>query len=402
MHIVFVSREYHDSKRGGGIATYLHDLISLVLEQGHQVTLITASDDTTQYSFTANGRFTKVNLEGGDFIIPEIEPGLITMKKFRVFFRFFSYRMKVLREVLKLKNVDVLEVPEFGAESVFFRKFDYPVVYRLQTSSLLDRTNGGVFKFRMGLIPNFFTGYFEKRMLGNANYITSCSASLKDWTSTYFKIPQNQIEVLYNPINLKNWKFSRSNDSLFSSKILYVGTVSYEKGVGELVEACQVLKRKGLNITLTIVGKLGTFGKKLQHDLKDNTWCTFTGHINKQELAYIYESHSVAVFPSHWEAMGLVVLEAMYSGALVVGSSEGGMSELIVDGESGFLVAPKDAVGLAEKIEHVLELDPEEKVKISTNAICHVKENFADKKIIPQFLEYYNKAVADFKDRSKK
>ncbi|MDR7130548.1 glycosyltransferase involved in cell wall biosynthesis [Algoriphagus sp. 4150] len=402
MHIVFVSREYHDSKRGGGIATYLHDLITLVLEEGHQVTLITASDDTRQYTVAVNGKFTKVNLEGGDFIIPEVEPGMIQMKKFRIFFRFFSYRMKVLREVLKLKNVDVLEVAEFGAESVFFRKFDFPVVYRLHTSSLLDRSNGGVFKFRLGMIPNFFTGYFEKRMLRFADYITSCSNSLKDWTSTYFNIPQNQIEVLYNPINLKNWKFTRSEESLAALKILYVGTVSYEKGVGELVEACKLLKGKGVDLTLTIAGKLGTFGKNLQQDLKDDTWCSFIGHITKQELVHVYETHSVAVFPSHWEAMGLVTLEAMYSGALVIGSSEGGMSELIEDGKNGFLATPKDAEGLAERIEHVLGLSHEEKITISTNAIQHVIENFSDKKIVPQFLEYYKKVIADYKVKSAK
>ena len=396
MHIVFVSREYHNSKRGGGIATYLHDLISMILDHGHQVTLITASDDTRTNSIEVEGNFTKINLEGGDFIIPQVEPGMITMKKFRIFFRFFSYRLKVLREVLKLKNVDVLEVSEFGAESVFFKNFDFPVVYRLQTSSLLDRNNGGVFKFRPKLIPNFFTGYFEKRVLSSADYLTSCSYSLKDWTSKYFNIPADKINVLYNPINLKKWQFRRTEESLASYKILFVGTVSYEKGVGELVEACKILKNKGIDLTLTIAGKLGGYGKNLQQELKDEKWCEFLGHITKKELNTIYESHSIAVFPSHWEALGLVTLEAMFSGALVIGSAEGGMSELIDDQETGFLIQPKDAVTLSHLIEKVLNLPLQEKSRISNNAVQQVIESFSDKKIVPQFISYYQQVVDDF------
>ncbi|UZD23051.1 glycosyltransferase family 4 protein [Algoriphagus halophytocola] len=402
MHIVFVSREYHDSKRGGGIATYLHDLISMILDHGHRVTLITASDDTRTQSIEVEDNFTKINLEGGDFIIPQVEPGFTQLKKFRIFFRFFSYRLRVLREVLKLKDVDVLEVSEFGAESVFFKNFDFPVVYRLQTSSLLDRSNGGVFKFQPKLIPNFFTGYFEKRVLSNADYLTSCSYSLKEWTSKYFNIPAKKIEVLYNPINLKKWKFDRNAESLNEPKILYVGTVSYEKGVGELVNACKILRSKGSRLTLTIAGKLGNYGNHLQSELKEESWCQFLGHVTKKELVTIYETHCVAVFPSHWEALGLVTLEAMFSGALVIGSQEGGMSELIDDGETGFLIKPKAPEDLAIKIEKVLDLPLHEKKRISTNAKQQVIKRFSDKEIVPQFISYYEQIVNDFKLKQNK
>ncbi|GMQ29536.1 glycosyltransferase family 4 protein [Algoriphagus confluentis] len=397
MHIVFVSREYHDSKRGGGIATYLYDLITLILEEGHQVTLITASDDTREESVEKKDNFTKINLSGGDFVIPQVESGFLTFKKFRIFFRFFSYRLKVLKEVLKLKNVDIVEVSEFGAESAFFRKFDFPVVYRLHTSSLLDRSTGGVFQFKPGLIPNFFTGYFEKKVLAHAEYITSCSLSLKEWTSKYFLIPKQKIKVLYNPIHLNNWHFDRKEQSLSTMKILFVGTVSYEKGVGDLIEACRILLNKGMNLSLTIAGKLGNYGLRIQKELEEETWCTFLGHIGKKELANVYESHSVAVFPSHWEAMGLVALEAMYSGALVIGSREGGMSEIIEEGKSGFLVNPKNPSALAEKIEEVVNLPLETKLQISKNAIDQVVHSFSDKKIVPKFLSYYEEVIRDFK-----
>ncbi|GMQ26676.1 hypothetical protein Aoki45_33590 [Algoriphagus sp. oki45] len=398
MHIVFVSREYHDSKRGGGIATYLYDLITLILEEGHQVTLITASDDTREESVEKKGNFTKINLSGGDFVIPQVESGFVTIKKFRIFFRFFSYRLKILKEVLKLKNVDILEVSEFGAESAFFRKFNFPVVYRLHTSSLLDRSTGGVFKFKPGLIPNFFTGYFEKRSLAHAEFITSCSMSLKEWTSKYFEIPESKIQVLYNPINLNNWHFDRTEESLNTHKILYVGTVSYEKGVGDLIEACRVLLKKGFNLTLTIAGKLGNYGLRLQKELEGETWCEFLGHIGKKELANVYESHSLAVFPSHWEAMGLVALEAMYSGALVIGSREGGMSEIIEEGKSGFLVKPKDPLALADRIEEVLKLPIETKLQISKNAVDQVVNSFSDKKIVPEFLAYYQEVTKIYRN----
>src|SRR5436309_11337054 len=68
----------------------------------------------------------------------------------------------------------------------------------------------------------------------------------------------------------------------------------------------------------------------------------FVGAVPHAATAQYYQASTVCVFPSTWEVFGLVAAEAMACGKPVVGSTAGGMSEIIEDGVSGRLVAPGD------------------------------------------------------------
>lgn len=397
MHIVFISREFGDSKRGGGIASYLYDTSSALLVLGHKVTIITASDDTRKYSVKKNGLLTIIRLDGGDFIIPSVESTLGGLRKFRIFYRFFSYRMRVMKELLKLEKVDIAEVSEFGAESIFFNRMGFPVVIRLQTSSLLDRNTGAIFKFSLKLIPNFFTGYFEKRVLNYAEYITACSQSLKDWTVEYFGVTKSKVKVIYNPLHLNNWKFDRNENSLEGLSIIYAGTVSVAKGVGDLIQACKILRSNGLEPKLQILGKMGDYGTSLKQANTNEPWIQFLGHVTKVEMLNLYQASAIAIFPSHWEAMGIVCVEAMLSGALVIGSAQGGMAEIIEEGVDGFLIEPKSPQILSETIEMVYRLPLAQKIQISENAKQKVSKDFNSQNIVPELVDYFESTIVDFK-----
>jgi glycosyltransferase involved in cell wall biosynthesis len=81
----------------------------------------------------------------------------------------------------------------------------------------------------------------------------------------------------------------------------------------------------------------------------------FRGRLNGQDLLAVYQKADVLIVPSSTEAFGMVVVEAMASGLPVVGSTVGGIPEIVADGETGFLVEPGDVAGFARKISRLFD-----------------------------------------------
>lgn len=69
MHIVFVSREYVPTFRGGGIASYIKETAIGLVKKGHRVTVICASDDTNEESEYMDDGVSVIRLSGGDFVV---------------------------------------------------------------------------------------------------------------------------------------------------------------------------------------------------------------------------------------------------------------------------------------------------------------------------------------------
>lgn len=393
MHVVYISREYPPTLRGGGIASYVRDMASALVALGHKVTVICASDDTRVGSDIHNGNLRIIRLSGGDFVIPAVESANL-WRKLRSVTRFFSYRKKV-RNVLKdIKDADIVEVPEFGAESYALHGLKLPIVIRLHTPALLDRNTFGMRRFSLSKVHEWLCAIMEKREVQRINHITSCSQSLADWVSHYFHADKAKITTIYNPVRGEEWE-GDINMIRKCDTVLFVGTVAQEKGVGDLVEACNLLRERGRNVELTIAGKQGQFGLMLQQDTqrKGYDWCTFLGNVPREQLKAIYANHLVACFPSLWDNMPIVCLEAMSAGCVVMASSSGGMGEIISDGKDGFLCPPGDAQALSEKLEQALSLSEAARKDMMCAARDKVRRKFDMSCVVESMLNYYQSVI---------
>ena len=195
MHICFISREYPPSLRGGGIASYVKEMAIGLQELGHRVTVIAASDDTRHSSEYSDRGVRVIRLKGGDFVLPQVE-GTSYIKKFRMFYRFYSYRKRILKAVCRLEDIDIIEVPEYGAESYYLDKIKTPVIVRLHTPAMFDREKLGVVQYH-GLNKIFaWIGHKEFRRIKNAEYLSSCSKALSDWTVKNLAVDKNRIKVI--------------------------------------------------------------------------------------------------------------------------------------------------------------------------------------------------------------
>ncbi|MFC0562054.1 glycosyltransferase family 4 protein [Halalkalibacter alkalisediminis] len=136
--------------------------------------------------------------------------------------------------------------------------------------------------------------------------------------------------------------------------LLFVGRIAPEKDIDIVIETFETLPENIKKDThLLIVGD-GPLLKPLTEKTNDKP-ITFTGFLEGEELADVYASSDVFLFPSSTETFGNVVLEAMASGLPVVGANAGGVKHLIKHGENGLLCERKQVQSFAKETCFLLE-----------------------------------------------
>jgi len=145
-------------------------------------------------------------------------------------------------------------------------------------------------------------------------------------------------------------------------RILYVGLITESKGTLDLIQACGILRERGISFVLDLVGDFisDSFRVEIIRAVDRNNlkgMVNFLGVRTGDDKWRMYRQADIFCFPTYFEAetFGLVVLEAMQFGLPVVATCWRGIPSLISDGENGFLVPIKDPSALASKIAVLLE-----------------------------------------------
>ncbi|HAX77123.1 MAG TPA: glycosyl transferase [Cyanobacteria bacterium UBA11372] len=143
---------------------------------------------------------------------------------------------------------------------------------------------------------------------------------------------------------------------------LFVGHLIPRKGLPLLLKACAVLQERGYeNYTLVVVGD-GSQREELEafcqaHNLSDRVH--WAGRVNYDQIGSYFKNADVFVFPTQEDTWGVVTLEAMLLGKPILCSQGAGTSELIVNGENGYVFAPDAAAELANLMQKFLDFPDE-------------------------------------------
>jgi glycosyltransferase involved in cell wall biosynthesis len=144
--------------------------------------------------------------------------------------------------------------------------------------------------------------------------------------------------------------------------LLFLSNMMKAKGVFDLVEACNILNKKGLNFKCNFIGKWTDISEE-----EFNTAVKERGIANKvfaygakyeQEKESFFEEADIFIFPTHYECFPLVLLEAMQCALPAISTTEGGIPDIIDDGITGYIVEKHNPEKLATKIEELI-LNPE-------------------------------------------
>lgn len=179
--------------------------------------------------------------------------------------------------------------------------------------------------------------------------VVACSEAVHEFLRTTYRYPARRVVTILN-----GWSgVPLERQSTNKPTIISVGRLREEKGHAELLRAF-ALVRTNIEADLVLVGDGPQFStlRALARDIGVEGSVRFTGELPDvwPQLA----KADVFALPSHHEALGIAVLEAMAAGLPVVASNVGGVPELVRDGKSGYLVPPKDAEALAAKLYELL------------------------------------------------
>jgi glycogen(starch) synthase len=158
-------------------------------------------------------------------------------------------------------------------------------------------------------------------------------------------------------------------------EVLFAGRLSPEKGVLELVEAAD-----GLNLVVAGDGPLRTRVPGAH------------GFVPHDDLQRLYARAAVVVCPSRREGFGVACLEAMAHGRPVVATSVGGLLDLVVDGETGIVVPPRDPAALRSALERLLA-DPDLRRRLGTAGRDRARTLFSWETVTDATLAAYAEAV---------
>lgn len=161
------------------------------------------------------------------------------------------------------------------------------------------------------------------------------------------------VEVLHNVTGgLRRAEDAGRLPGLPDAYLLYVGRLRIRKGVEVLLEALAGLRDDGLVLPLVVAGD-GEHRAALERrtaELDLAALVRFLGRCSAEEVRGLLRQARVLVVPSIYEGMPLVVLEAMEAGLPIVASAVSGIPEVVVDGETGWLVPPEDPRALAKAL----------------------------------------------------
>ena len=172
--------------------------------------------------------------------------------------------------------------------------------------------------------------------------------------------------------------------------LIYVGRLVSDKGVDLLIEALSILAKEGMQTQLTITGD-GPDRAKLEEQVVDLGLAgsvEFVGSRTGQELAEILNRHRILVAPSRWpEPFGIVALEAIACGCVVIGSDQGGLPEAI--GPCGVTFPNNDACALANALSQLIN-DPTRREELRQNAGLHLAR-FTKGRVAEAYLDFIEK-----------
>ncbi len=351
-----------------GIGHYTYNLSKKLMENGHEITVITRGSLKTQFE----------SFEG----IRVIKASFIPLYPFHVHIHgfFVEKTLKNLNEGYDLIHIHSPLSPSIDT--------DIPVVGTIHTSLIEDIKHFQVSNLKsIGIKLTTFTSGrpLIQKLINCAQFTTTVSSGVADELMKYYNV-KNPI-VVGNGVNEKVFcPIEEKRDDY----LLYVGRLDYRKGIIDLMKASHLLE----NDTKILIAGKGPLEVNIQKFIRKNKLknIKLLGHISGENLVNLYQNASMFVFPSHYEGLPTVLLEAMSCGLPVMASNIPAHRDLIENKENGILIKKGSPEDIIRKI-NILSDDKELRERLRKNARKTIEKGYTWDIITNKYENIYKKLV---------
>lgn len=313
----------------GGVQTYAKQFIAAIRELGYDVAVITVRLQDLPEQEEMEG-VTVFRLPFHEVLRGRDPGAFIALRK----------RVEAIRSDFQS---DVVHVNLYGPSVAIYaetnRRAPLPTVVALHQELTGIDSLGGILQ----------------RLFDQASWVTTVSAAaLHDLTTTFPQLSE-KTSFIHNGLATSGFKAVPPAEGVH--RILCVGRLVESKGFDLAIDAFNRVRKKIPVMRMTIAGD-GPERKRLEqlaqeHRLGDDV--TFAGEVDGARVRELIGGSSVVLMPSReHESFGLVAVEAALLERPVIASRLGGLAEIVVDGETGFLVEPENPAEIARRLEEIL------------------------------------------------
>jgi len=318
------------------------------------------------------------NAFDADYVNLSISKNLSEIEKYGIpkFFRLLKLQFKVLYLLLK-KRYDLCYItltvsgPSFYKDLfivVLLKLFGRKVIYHFHNKGVEDAS-----RFWINRVLYRYTFNNTKSILLSSHLYLDIKRYV-DEKDVYY-CPNG---IPLNPF-LNDHKAHENNADV--CRLLFFSNMMKQKGVYVLLEACKILKDSNTKFECHFVGAWSDitesdFKQEVEKYGLQNYVFAHGGRYGSDKGEF-FSNSDIFIFPTYYhnETFGLVNLEAMQFSLPVISTTEGGISEVVSDNVTGFLVKQKDAAALSEKIKKLID-DPELRHKMGEAGNKRYFENF--------------------------
>ncbi len=209
-----------------------------------------------------------------------------------------------------------------------------------------------------------------------------------------FKKERNLFVVVGSGVDEKHFFPAETEPQI--PQVTFVGRILWAKGVAELVEAARILKEKGTLPKIVLVGEPDPGNPQSATQADIDQWAD-EGLVEcwgrRSDIAEIYRTSTIAILPSWREGLPKALLEAAACGLPMITTDVPGCREIVIHNENGLLVPLRNAEGLADAMETLLN-NSTLRQKFGRNARKLVEEKLNETTIAAQTVEVVKKTLA--------
>ncbi len=387
MKILMLTWEY-PPRVVGGISRVVHDLSHKLIKDGHEVTVVTYRDgDVPEFEDDKGVKVYRVDnymINSNNFIdwVLQLNFNMVT---------------KVNQIIAEQGTFDVIHAHDWlvaNAAKVIKSSYDLPLVSTIHATE--SGRNSGIHNETQKYINDteWMLTYESSEIIVNSNY-------MKGELQRLFGLPFEKINVVPNGVNLtlfnsveRDYNFRRRFAMDNEKIILFMGRLVNEKGVQHLISAMPKILQGYHDTKLVIAGK-GAMIDELKAQVEAlgiSQKVYFAGYLSGKDVARMYKSADISVFPSTYEPFGIVALEAMLAENPVVVSDIGGLNEIVSHRENGMKTYAGNPNSIADSILELL-YDHQLCANIVKKAKAKVRNEYNWNKIAQDTHFTYQKAI---------
>lgn len=344
LKICIASQQFRNIYSGVGL--YTKNVVNFLAQQGHDVTLIVPRSQSLQSPYQ-------------NLVVHTVPDALLGRNQARWMFLSLSFS-RLIAELEQETTYDLIHFTD--ARESFFCPTKAPAIGNLNDTYSAELMSPGYYRAHYS---DWFTrwGYYSlvhqlerthlprlAAIIANSDFTAQISQKAYAMSALRWHVCHKSVDVArYEAVAQARLA---SSAPVTSPVVLFVGGNMQRKGLPDLIRAAPAVLARFPETSFVVVGtdpaQPGMVA--LSEELKVSKNFKFLGWQTQDDLLSILANSTIFALPSLTEALGVAFLEAMAAGVPVIGTSVGGIPEIIQDGANGLLVPPGQPAALSEAL----------------------------------------------------